>query len=161
MQAVRLVEVSADDWEFWSEVRLRALRGDPEAFGSTYEGWKDAPESRWRERLGGESLDLVAVLDGRAVGLASGVPGERAGTAELISMWVDPAVRRQGVAARLIERIAAWAGARGDELWLSVMTCNRAAIASYERCGFVISDEPGDPLPSWAPAEIRMRRKES
>ena len=79
--------------------------------------------------------------------MASGVPGEVPGRAELISMWVAPEARRRGVARAVISAIAAWATGSFDVLGLTVMPDNVDARTVYERNGFVLSDEPGPTLP--------------
>ncbi|MBT2502036.1 N-acetyltransferase [Curtobacterium sp. ISL-83] len=173
---IELRRVTAADWRTWRPVRLAALAEAPDAFGSTLADWVDAPEHRWRTRLslpGG--LDLLAFdgarfdgarfdgeqLDGpqpRPVGMASGVPGDEPGTAELISMWVDPSVRGRGVATTLIDAIARWAADSGaTTLELSVMPDNVVAQRVYERTGFVASGRPGDELPDGR-HELVMRR---
>lgn len=157
---IELLRVTADDWEAWRAVRLRALADAPEAFGSTLADWAEAPEHRWRTRLSlPGALDLVVRLGDRWVALASGVPDpDDPARAELISMWVDPAVRGQGVARMLIDAIAHWAAATGaTTLELSVIPDNAVARRAYERNGFAALDEPGDPLPDGR-AEVVMRR---
>jgi ribosomal protein S18 acetylase RimI-like enzyme len=156
---IALRPVTADDWERWRSVRLAALAEAPDAFGSTLADWADAPEHRWRARLSiPGALDLLACDGSAAVGMASGVPGDEPGTAELISMWVAPAHRGRGVATDLIRAVAQWAGdADAHSLDLSVMPDNAVARRTYERNGFVVADEPGDPLPDGR-HEVVMRR---
>jgi len=157
---IELRPVTADDWDAWRPVRLAALRDAPAAFGSTLADWVDAPEHRWRTRLSiPGALDLVAHEGPSAVGMASGVPDvDDPARAELISMWVDPGVRNRGVATALIRAVAAWAADAGAHtLELSVVPDNTVARRVYERNGFVVADEPGDPLPDGR-HEIVMRR---
>ena len=162
---IELRRATADDWEAWRPVRLRALADAPHAFGSTLQDWANAPEHRWRTRLSiPGALDLLAVdtaaeVPGTVVGMASGIPPTGPdGPAELISMWVDPAARGRGVARALIEAIAVWAATSGaTELELSVLPDNAVARRAYERVGFSARDEPGDPLPDGR-TEVRMRR---
>ncbi|MBM7414481.1 MULTISPECIES: GNAT family N-acetyltransferase [Nocardiaceae] len=147
---IELRRVTADDWEAWRSLRLAALAEDPHAFGSTLADWQDAPECRWRDRLSiPGALDLVAFDAAVPVGLASGVPDvDDPDSAELISMWTDPAARGRGIARSLITAIARWAAASGAvTLTLSVMSENVAARRTYERSGFTASDTPGDQLP--------------
>ncbi|MDQ0822337.1 ribosomal protein S18 acetylase RimI-like enzyme [Arthrobacter sp. V4I6] len=148
---IELRTMAADDWRAWRSVRLAALTDAPGAFGSRLQDWSDAPEDRWRERLSiPGAIDLLAFdADGNApVGMATGVPDEdNDSRAELISMWVDPAVRGRGVATLLITAIARWAASAGaPTLTLSVMPDNVAARRTYERNGFTVSHEPGDLL---------------
>jgi ribosomal protein S18 acetylase RimI-like enzyme len=91
--------------------------------------------------------------------MATGTPAkDRASRAELISMWVDPAVRGRGVATALITAIAGWAASTGAAtLALSVMPDNVAARRTYERSGFTVSDEPGDLLPGGRRELVMLR----
>ncbi|MGN8049273.1 GNAT family N-acetyltransferase [Curtobacterium sp. 22159] len=158
---IELRRVTADDWQTWRPVRLAALADAPEAFGPRIADWQDAPEHRWRTRLSvPDALDLVAFDGGRAVGMASGLPDEDdPARAEVVSMWVSPQVRRQGIARRLLDEIARWAAERGArQLDLSVMPDNRGARATYERAGFSATDEVGDVLPDGR-HELVMRRE--
>ena len=128
-----IVALTPDDWRVFRDVRLRSLQDSPAAFGSTYDGWVDASEDRWRDRLTSVPLTLVARVDGEVVGVASGMPTDDG--VELISMWVDPAARGTGTARALIDAVVAWAGARPT--YLMVRRDNARAIAAYERTGFV------------------------
>ncbi|MBO1414242.1 GNAT family N-acetyltransferase [Streptomyces sp. FH025] len=158
---LELRRVSSDDWPLWRELRLAALAEAPYAFGSTLADWQDAEEARWRSRLElPGALDLVAVLDGRPVAMASGVPAEEdAAAAELISMWVGPQARGKGVADRLIAEIARWAADRGrTTLKLAVAPDNPAALALYRRNGFADTDEPGDLMADGVRRELVMAK---
>ena len=76
----------------------------------------------------------VARKEGRLVGCAGGqvVDGELC----IFSVCVDPAQRRQGIAQRLIERVATDARALAAEtVTLEVRTGNEPAIALYHRLG--------------------------
>ncbi|MFJ4295790.1 GNAT family N-acetyltransferase [Curtobacterium sp. NPDC089689] len=161
---IELRRVTAEDWATWRPVRLAALADAPDAFGSRLDDWRDAPEHRWRTRLSlPGAIDLLAVDtdsgDGRAIGMASGVPdADDPHRAELISMWVQPVARRRGVARLLIDAVADWAAECGShELVLSVMPDNRDAQETYARTGFSVTDEPGDVLPDGR-RELVVRR---
>ena len=153
---LELRRIGPDDWAMWRAVRLAALAEAPDAFGSRLADWTDAPEQRWRERLTGDWHNLVAVLDGAPVGMASGLlPAE--GPVHVHSMWVAPSARGHGVGDALIDTIVAWAAEqRPGPVILSVRTANTAAIALYERHGFVDAG-PEPPDPDGAP-ERRMVR---
>ncbi|HEY3502499.1 MAG TPA: GNAT family N-acetyltransferase [Actinocatenispora sp.] len=140
--------ITPDDWLAWREVRLAALKEAPYAYGSTYEDWVDAPEDRWRQRLGGEFHNLLVRIDGRPGGIASGVPAEADdGVVEIVSMYVLPSARGHGVGDRLIGEIADWARTRGaSALRLDVTEGNEHATALYRRHGFrdtATRTEPG------------------
>lgn len=139
MAGVDLQLLTADDWQVWRELRLRALEEAPYAFRSTVAEWSGEgdTEDRWRDRLSSVSLNLVALLGGRAAGMASGRSPDN-DEVELISMWVAPDARRRGVATALIDAIAAWALDKGAaRIALDVRDDNTAAIDLYKACAFV------------------------
>lgn len=79
---IELNVLTPDEWLQWRELRLRALAEAPYTFGARIEDWQDADEARWRQRLSlPGSYNLIARLNGRPVGMASGVPAEEAGAA--------------------------------------------------------------------------------
>jgi [ribosomal protein S18]-alanine N-acetyltransferase len=58
--------------------------------------------------------------------------------AEVLTLAVVPAARRQGVGGRLLQEAKALAASRGGSaLFLEVATSNAAALALYRREGFV------------------------
>jgi ribosomal protein S18 acetylase RimI-like enzyme len=104
-------------------------------------------------------MAVEARRDGADVGLA-GVFAEPdpPGRMHLISMWVDPRHRRQGVARALVDLVIGWAAERqASEVVLWVADHNDAARRLYERLGFRPTGE-SQPLPSNpARSESRMR----
>src|SRR5262249_52010708 len=106
--SVTIERLGAGDWGLWRSVRLQALADSPEAFGSTLAEWADASEDRWRARMQDVPLNLIARLDHDAVGQVSALLDAGTATAELISMWVGPTARGQGVGDALIDAVTAW-----------------------------------------------------
>jgi ribosomal protein S18 acetylase RimI-like enzyme len=142
-----LREVTTEDWPLWREVRLAALTDAPQSFKARLVDWHHGGEQRWRSRLEmPDGYNIVAFIKGRAVGVASGVPGGH-GISELRSVWVSPDARGRGVGDRLIAAVEAWAR-RSDAktLRLAVLPGNEAAIALYRRHGFVATGEAGSLL---------------
>ena len=142
-----------DDWAPLRDIRLRALAESPSAFGSTYEGERDRTEAEWRQWAGrgrsGLGVMFVAVDDERFVGIAGGFPEEdHPDSVHLVSMWVEPESRRNGVGHQLIDAVVTWArdvGASVVNLW--VTDGNDPAIALYRASGFVPTGRH-QPLPS-------------
>jgi len=138
------------------QLRLRALEDAPEAFGSTLAGMDAQPESFWRERAartssGGEQCMFIAVEGSHWLGMAGAFfVVERPGKARVVSMWVDPSVRRRGVAQGLLEAVTDWAkshGATQVQLW--VTQTNAPAVAPYRRAGFKATGNT-QPHPSYS-----------
>lgn len=163
MPVIELRVLTPDDWPAWRELRLAALAEAPHAFGSRLADWQGDGdrEQRWRDRLGiPGSYNVIAVLDGRPAGMASGVPTEGDdGAAELISMWVSPAARGRGVGDRLVRAVEEWARQAGAGLLrLAVTEGNDSAITLYRRCGFADTGELGDLMPDGVRREHVMAK---
>ena len=155
----RVRVITPDDWQTWRSLRLRALADAPYAFGSRLADWELADESTWRARLElPDSFNVVALLDETPVGMAGGVPGDTASTAQLVSMYVAADARGQGVAELLVEAVAAWAAGRGNAtLCLDVRADNGRARRLYQRLGFTFVGEAPRETPE-EPLELRMCR---
>ncbi|WP_329482340.1 GNAT family N-acetyltransferase [Kribbella sp. NBC_01510] len=157
---IELQDIGPDDWKLWRELRLAALTEAPYAFGSQLADWADAPEDRWRERLSVPgAYQLIASLDGTPVGMAGGLLAEEPEAAELVSMWIAPAGRGQGVGDALMTAIEDWARDAGARvLKLSVVDGNDPAHNLYLRSGFADTDELGDLMADGIHREIVMRK---
>jgi GNAT superfamily N-acetyltransferase len=132
---VNVRRTTPDDWETLRDVRLRALRDAPWAFGSTYEREAAFGEADWR-RVAGEATFLAG-----DAGMAGGfVNGPR--LVRLWGMWIDPAARGRGLAEQLVDAVDAWATSIGaTELELAVSERATAAQAAYARMGFELRPE--------------------
>ncbi len=143
--------LTPDGWRTWRALRLAALAEAPHAFGSRLADWQGDRdrEERWRARLAiPGSYNVVALLDGQPVGMASGVPTGEDGVVELISMWVSPAARGRGVGDELVAAVERWARrVPARVVRLAVAPGNGNAAALYRRTGFVETGEPGDLMP--------------
>jgi GNAT superfamily N-acetyltransferase len=128
--------LAAADWAAFRAVRVAALRDAPEAFGSTASDAEKLDEEEWRHRVEARAV-FIAEVAGQHAGLAAGITADRPGDAELISMWVAPAWRGQGVGDRLVEAMLAWAaGERFTTVRLWVAKGNARAERLYARHGF-------------------------
>ena len=147
--------ITTADVSAYRDVRLRALRDAPGAFGSTYARESQFTDAQWGERahnLDGERAAGFLAFDGESpCGIAAGfIDPEDAARAHLVSMWVAPDHRGGGVADALVEAVASWAASRGVRtLRLNVTANNDRAIGFYRRIGFTLTGEtepyPNDP----------------
>lgn len=135
-------------------IRLQALAEAPDAFGSTCEEASARPLDSWAAQLR-QIPTSVAVVDGEDVGIVRGARDDsRTDSAWLISMWVAPEVRGQGVGEALIDAVVEWARASGARrLLLDVGDHNRPAIDLYARMGF----EPNGTTGSLPPPRSHIR----
>ncbi|MGW0707093.1 N-acetyltransferase family protein [Streptomyces sp. NPDC002643] len=159
---IELQVLTPEDWPRWRELRLAALAQAPYAFGSKLADWQGDGdrEQRWRDRLSiPGSRNFIAVLDGRPVGMASGVPGADTGVGELISLWVSEEARGRGVGDHLVRSVVRWAVERAaDSLRLTVAPANEHALALYRRHGFEKAEQSGDPLSAGGRELVMVKR---
>lgn len=140
-------------------LRLAALAEAPSAFSSRLADWQGENdlEERWCGRLGiPGSHNVVAVVDGEPVGMATGVPTADPTVAELVSTWVAPTARGCGVGDVLVQHVEAWArGAGATVLRLELAEGNHAATALYSRNGFHDTGDAGAVMASGGPLPDR------
>ncbi len=131
-----------EDWERYRALRLRALRSDPLAFGSTWARESAFSESLWRERT-----HRAATSSEVASWLAESAGGDLVGTAGVFweepsyvvwGMWVDPGYRRGGSGGRLLDELLDWTSRAHPmaEVRLSVNPTQTAAVRLYLDRGF-------------------------
>ena len=143
-------ETTAEEWRVMRRIRLEALRDAPDAFGSTYAEEAASDEAAWQRSMssGVTFFAYLSKINGTdPVGLVAAFQ-EKPGRVELVSLWVRPQARGQGVGEALVAAVIGWAEARivtSVHLW--VIEINKHAWVLYERCGFALTGER-QPLPS-------------
>jgi RimJ/RimL family protein N-acetyltransferase len=141
MLDVRVLTV--DDAAIMKALRLRALREEPEAFGSSWEEENARPLEQTIARLQASDTTAFGAFDddGALVGMVrlwrqDGVKSQH--KAAIISMYVAPEVRGRGLGRMLLE--AAITRAREtpgvEQLILAVVTVNTPARNLYLSLGF-------------------------
>lgn len=128
------------DWRTFRDLRLRALRESPNAYGSTYENQEDYGEQHWRDWLSRDLPKLVASHDGADVALGSIFVTDD-GWARVIAMWTMEQHRGHGHARAILTELVDWARERGHPVELHVNTANPSARRVYEGFGFVATGE--------------------
>lgn len=122
------------------EIRLMALLDSPSAYGSSYEREHLFVEVDWRKRLArNDAVTLVSEQDdGVAIGLVTGaIDDDFVDIGWLLSTWVNPMMRGNGVAGQLIDEVIAWSRLQNcTSIHLQVTDGNISAERAYEKCGF-------------------------
>jgi predicted GNAT family acetyltransferase len=126
MTAIR--RLGPDDWQGFRDIRLRALAGAPDAFGSTLERERAFAESEWRRRLTGP---VVVVGDPDPVSVGGVFDHE--GDVHVWGMWTDLGHRGRGHARSILDALLP----PGVTAWLDVNLTNTVARTAYEHYGFV------------------------
>jgi len=135
---MNIEEINESQWESLKSIRLESLVDSPDAFGISYEKAKGLTTEAWKLLASGKlgHKFYIAYGNGSAVGLV-GVLNTK-DEHELVSMWVKPAARRQGVGKKLIKVLLEQAIAEGHtSIKLKVSSKNRHAYVLYTEVGFV------------------------
>ena len=161
--SVRIRLAEPGSWERVRDLRLRALADAPDAFGALHEDEVGSGESAWRSWVTGweGARNAMAVAeDGEDwVGMAVGSRQGEEPDAHLYSMWVDPAWRRLGVGARLVEEVVSWARSWSARSVILGVTQGNDAERFYERLGFVPTGEQG-PLREGSELQVLVLRRD-
>jgi ribosomal protein S18 acetylase RimI-like enzyme len=136
---IQIRRLTQADSLIFKDIRLEALRGDPEAFGSTYQGESERPLILFSDRL--RDSDMLGAFDGSDIvgiaGLIIGKGQKELHKGSLVSMYVRPQVRNRGVGRQLAEAVIDVARQRVELLQLTVVSSNESARRLYTRLGFV------------------------
>jgi GNAT superfamily N-acetyltransferase len=128
-----------DDAAIFREVRLEGLRNHPEAFAASFDEEARHPLDVISQRLrdgavfGGFGCNHA--LDG-VVGVAKGQSAKVRHIATIWGMYVRPAARGTGLAAKLLNAAIAEALLDCRSIRLSVVSTHEAARRLYARAGF-------------------------
>jgi ribosomal protein S18 acetylase RimI-like enzyme len=151
-----LLPISPDLAATFKSVRLRALQDTPTAFGSTYAKEVELTDADWIHRAiewnsTERSAGLLAMDESTPCGIACAfLNPDDPSIAHLVSTWVAPTHRHQGIGRQLVEPHLAWATARAARKMKLMVTCNNtSAIRFYDRLGFIrtgrVEPYPNDP----------------
>ena len=121
-----------DDWERVRDLRLRALRDEPDAFHARYEDEAEEPDEEWWNWIERAPIFVAGDYEG-----ICGAFVRDDGDAQLIAMYVLPEARGRGHGRALVAAVEEWAGGEGIErVTLYVMEPNAHARRLYESCGY-------------------------
>jgi ribosomal protein S18 acetylase RimI-like enzyme len=148
MTPVEIIHLQPNQWEQYREIRLEALLNSPQAFSTTYQQMVDKPDTFWQDRLtnaaaGKDSYLLFAQVNGRMVGMIGAFLSNESDRAMIVSVYVTPVYRGQGVSKTMMEAILSELSQRQDIqiVELTVTSGQEPAIALYRRFGFEVVNE--------------------
>jgi ribosomal protein S18 acetylase RimI-like enzyme len=149
----------------FKNIRLRALKDTPSAFGRTYAEESQFSDTQWRQRIaiwnsGTTSVCYIAMDGHTPCGIiACYIDDHDPPRPNVASMWVAPNHRRSGLGSRLLKQVERWAqNLASPQLRLMVTSSNAAAIKFYQRYGFVLTGiiEPYPPNPALHQCEMTI-----
>lgn len=134
--------LTAEDAEFYRELRIEALMLAPDAFGATLEEALDKPVEITAEQLSSPSATTFgAFVGGRLLGnvtLKRHTAAKLQHRANVVAVYVTPSARGRRIASRLMDALIEHAKSLEglEQLYLAVVTDNESAIELYKRSGF-------------------------
>ncbi len=151
--------IEAEEVEAYRDIRLRALRQDRRAFGSTLERESAYGPAQWQSRVTAsatsdrETIWVLGPRGGPFFGLAGAFrDGDRF---MVVGMWLEPSYRGAGHGGALLDAVLAWIRtvAPSAPIVLSVNPEQAAAERLYRSRGFVPTGRT-EPLPHAPDARI-------
>jgi ribosomal protein S18 acetylase RimI-like enzyme len=110
MENIEIVTLQRTEWQQYRDLRLRALKEEPQAYASTYRENADKPDSYWTERLdeasSGQTQWLVFAKQGdNLVGMVGAFMKDHTDIVDIIAVYVAKEARGKGIAKKLMNAI--------------------------------------------------------
>lgn len=145
MENIEIVTLQPQQWQKYKDLRLRALKEEPQAFSSTYEDSVKYPDSFWQGRLkqayvGNSQWLLFAKQEDNLVGMAGAYVADEKDAANVVGVYVAKDVRGQGVSKKIIINLITRIKQNKSikKLFVSVNPDQVAAFNLYKSLGFNI-----------------------
>lgn len=146
MEEVKITKLSPERWEEYKNLRLEALKQEPQAFASSYTQESITADEIWQERLVADSKDtqstyLFAEINNQLVGMLR-IAREQAPhsqhIASVYAVYVKSQFRGKGVGGKLLTEAINWFKKFPNPVKISlhVTTTQTGAIALYKSLGF-------------------------
>ncbi|MBP6976523.1 GNAT family N-acetyltransferase [Candidatus Dojkabacteria bacterium] len=140
---LEITRVNISNWEKLRDIRLEALKYEPEAFSSSFKEVELYPDQYWKDMiLDKNNIILLALVDGITVGMVRAALKDEdvdENTAFIGSLYVRDNYRRMGIGKRLMEEIISiiWSESRLLNVRLWVNDKQLEAIELYKSIGFI------------------------
>lgn len=135
--------LTVDDAGEWLRLRLEALKGDPEAFGASFEEYQSLSLEEVKKRLwsSDDAFVMGAFDDGGLTGMAGFYREKGLKTRHKGYIWgvyIMPAKRGKGIGRSMLEALLGRAArVKGiKQILLTVATPQEAAVRLYHSLGF-------------------------
>jgi RimJ/RimL family protein N-acetyltransferase len=136
---ITLRRLEPRDVDAYRTLRLEGLKAHPEAFGSSWDYEVEQSASWWTERLTTSAVFGGGVDSAPLAGVAGFRVRDGAKLAHkgiLWGMYVRSAARGTGLAAALVREVVTHARPLVEEVCLTVVATNTAALRLYRAAGF-------------------------
>jgi ribosomal protein S18 acetylase RimI-like enzyme len=147
MSDVQIIQLQPHEWELYKNLRLQALKEEPQAFSSTYEGNLKEPDEMWKGMLelaveGKVEWLSFAKQNDELVGMVGAYSTDQK-FAKVIAVYVAKDSRGKGVARKLMEDLITNISKNKSikKLYLEVNADQIPALNLYKNCGFIITEK--------------------
>lgn len=138
-------QLTEDEWQEFSEIRLTALKTDPLVFGSNYERESQMSEEEWRERLRAKDTAIFLICENKApigmtaVSIDRNDPTKK--TALLWGTWLAPEYRGKGLSKLMYKTRIAWAKQQPsvEKIVVSHRASNLSSKYANQKHGFLFT----------------------
>ncbi len=140
--------IPVERWKEYRELRLEALKDEPQAFSSSYSDAFNKDDEEWKRQLQNyleekESIMLFAEREGETVGMLGVFWEEREKTrhiCNLFGFYVQKEYRNKGIGKSLIKEIIKKLRLKKqfEKVKLNVVSDNEGALVLYKKFGFEI-----------------------
>lgn len=138
-------QLNESDWHEFSRIRLKALKTDPEVFGSNYEAESKWTEADWKNRLQSKDSAVFMIYDDETPIGMTGVSFWREDvtnrTAIFWGSWLEPEFRRKGLSDLMYRARFDWVITRPtiERIIISHRASNVASKCANQKHGFVFT----------------------
>ena len=144
--------IKQEDGALLRGLTIRMCMDSPDAFSETLEKAQQRTMEDWESKAmwladSSDVIGLIAYDDNLPCGFVMGLVGrflngsmdwEHRDIVTIARNWIDPGVRRKGIATKLINTIKQWACEKGaKQLELQVTENNEPAKNLYRKLGFI------------------------
>lgn len=142
MEIYKLIE---SDWAEYKELRLEALKNNPEAFGASHEESLRLHDEEWKKEFEDPgSFILVASEGGQIFAMVAAYQEDNVKMQHMAYVWgvyVRKTYRGQGVGQKLMEALLEELAQNKEieKVDLNVNTAQLSAVRLYEKLGFEIA----------------------
>ncbi len=145
MDNIEIVRLKPEEWKQYRDLRLRALKEEPQAYCSTYEKNAKRPDEFWQQRIE-DTINkdiqwlIFAKLNDALVGMVGAFAEEQPDTAHVIAVYVSPEARGKGISKMLMKELLTRIKTNNNikKIIVDVNSEQEAALNLYKNSGFQI-----------------------
>ncbi len=145
---VKIIHLPISRWREYKELRLEALKKEPQAFGANYNETVSKPDDVWIERvkaseIGDKDLMYFAEVNGKLIGMIGAFFNTNEKNQVVSNIWgvyVNEQFRGKGIGKKLMEQLInrVESNNKSKIIKLKVTRNQKEALSLYQRFGFKI-----------------------